>query len=70
MDIKDYNSAVDQFSDGGYRFILKNIRNQEKAKDIRSGAACTGWAVGASVAALIFLIRTLAATKEQADALN
>lgn len=34
MDIKDYNNAVDQFSDGVYRFILKNIKNQEKAKDI------------------------------------
>jgi len=34
VDIKDYNNAVDQFSDGVYRFILKNIKNQEKAKDI------------------------------------
>lgn len=34
MNIKDYNNAVDEFSDGVYRFILKNIKNEEKAKDI------------------------------------
>lgn len=34
MEIKDYNNAVDQFSDGVYRFILKNIKNDDKAKDI------------------------------------
>lgn len=34
MNVKEYNIAVDKFSDGVYRFILKNIRDDEKAKDI------------------------------------
>jgi len=34
MNIEEYNKAVDVYSDGVYRFILKNIRNSEKAKDI------------------------------------
>lgn len=34
MNIEDYNKAVDLYSDGVYRFILKNIKNSEKAKDI------------------------------------
>ncbi|MBI5541895.1 MAG: RNA polymerase sigma factor [Bacteroidia bacterium] len=34
MTTEDYNKAVDTYSDGVYRFILKNIRNTDKAKDI------------------------------------
>ncbi len=34
MNIEEYNKAVDMYSDGVYRFILKNIKNSEKAKDI------------------------------------
>lgn len=34
MNTEDYNNAVDEYSDGVYRFILKNIKNDEKAKDI------------------------------------
>ncbi len=34
MTTGDYNKAVDMYSDGVYRFILKNIRNSDKAKDI------------------------------------
>ncbi|MCF8370760.1 MAG: RNA polymerase sigma factor [Bacteroidales bacterium] len=34
MTVKEYNSAVDLYSDGVFRFILKNIRDEEKAKDI------------------------------------
>ena len=30
----EYNSCVDQYADSLYRFILKNIKNEEKAKDI------------------------------------
>lgn len=29
-----YNNAVDQFADGVYRFIVKNIRHEEDARDI------------------------------------
>lgn len=34
MTRSEYNKSVDLFSDGLYRFILKNIRNVEKAQDI------------------------------------
>jgi len=34
MTVKDYNKAVEDHSNGIYRFILKNIRDQEKAKDV------------------------------------
>jgi len=32
--VKEYNSCVDQYSDGVYRFILKNTKDSDKAKDI------------------------------------
>ena len=34
MTVDEYNKAVDMHSDGVYRFILKNIKNSDKAKDI------------------------------------
>jgi len=34
MTVQEYNKAVDQFSDGIFRFILKNIRDEDKARDI------------------------------------
>lgn len=34
MTVADYNKSVDDYSDGVYRFILKNIKNEDKAKDI------------------------------------
>jgi len=34
MNITEYNSTVDDYSDGIYRFILKNLRDPDKAKDI------------------------------------
>jgi len=34
MTIKDYNQAVDQYSDGVYRFILKNLRDEDRSRDI------------------------------------
>jgi RNA polymerase sigma-70 factor (ECF subfamily) len=34
MTVAEYNKSVDDFSDGIYRFILKNINNNEKAKDV------------------------------------
>ena len=34
MTVQQYNKAVDQFSDGVFRFILKNIRDEDKARDI------------------------------------
>lgn len=34
MTVDQYNKSVDHYSDNLYRFILKNIRDEDKAKDI------------------------------------
>lgn len=34
MTVKEYNKSVDLYSDNLYRFVLKNIKDDEKAKDI------------------------------------
>lgn len=34
MTRKEYNRCVDLYADGLYRFILKNIRDEEQAKDV------------------------------------
>ena len=34
MTINEYNQCVDDFSDGIYRFLLKNIRNTDIAQDL------------------------------------
>ncbi len=34
MGIEEFNRCVDEYSDGVYRFILKNIRDEEKARDV------------------------------------
>lgn len=34
MTVEEYNKSVDMFSDGIYRFALKNLKDQDKAKDI------------------------------------
>jgi RNA polymerase sigma factor (sigma-70 family) len=34
MTIAEFNYCVDQYSDGLYRFVLKNIRDEAAAKDI------------------------------------
>jgi RNA polymerase sigma-70 factor (ECF subfamily) len=34
MTTAEYNLCVDQYSDGVYRFILKNMRDEERAKDV------------------------------------
>ena len=31
MTLQEFNQCVDQFSDGVYRFILKNLKDEEKA---------------------------------------
>jgi len=33
MTVDEYNQCVEEFSDGVYRFILKNIKDEDKAKD-------------------------------------
>ena len=34
MTAKEYNSAVDQYADNIYRFVLKHIKNVDAAKDV------------------------------------
>lgn len=34
MTRREYNSCVDLHADGVYRFVLKNLRNEEESKDI------------------------------------
>jgi len=34
MTVTEYNQCVDQFSDGLYRFMLKNTRDKDLAKDL------------------------------------
>jgi RNA polymerase sigma-70 factor (ECF subfamily) len=34
MNVKEYNQSVEQYSDNIYRFILKSIRDEERARDI------------------------------------
>lgn len=34
MTVEEYNRSVDHYSDGLYRFILNNIKDMEKARDI------------------------------------
>lgn len=34
MTVEEYNKSVDLFSDGIYRFALKTLKDQDKAKDI------------------------------------
>ncbi|MCD6333389.1 MAG: RNA polymerase sigma factor [Bacteroidales bacterium] len=34
MTVADYNRCVDQYADAVYRFLVKNIRDPEKARDL------------------------------------
>lgn len=34
LTVKEFNKCVDDYSDNLYRFILKNARDEEKAKDV------------------------------------
>lgn len=34
MTVAEYNQSVDDHSDGIYRFILKNLKNEEKTRDV------------------------------------
>ena len=34
MHVKEYNQSVDLYSDNVFRFILKNIRDEDRARDI------------------------------------
>ena len=34
MTVKEYNQSVNQYADAVYRFILKNIRDEDRARDV------------------------------------
>jgi RNA polymerase sigma-70 factor (ECF subfamily) len=43
MTEKDYNECVKLYADNVYRFILKNLRNEDDAKDVVQGAFEKMW---------------------------
>ncbi|MDB5201992.1 MAG: sigma-70 family polymerase sigma factor [Ferruginibacter sp.] len=43
MTEREYNDCVHLYSDNVYRFILKNLRNEEDAKDVVQGAFEKMW---------------------------
>ncbi|MEO5942382.1 MAG: RNA polymerase sigma factor [Ferruginibacter sp.] len=49
MTEKEYNECVNLYSDNVYRFILKNLRNEEDAKDVVQGAFEKMWINRATV---------------------
>ncbi len=43
MTVAEYNQCVEKFADGVYRFILKNIKNEDHARDIVQDAFAKMW---------------------------
>ncbi len=43
MTRKEFNTCVDLYADGVYRFILKNIRDSEKSRDVVQEAFTRMW---------------------------
>jgi len=43
MTAKEFNSAVDQFADNIYRFVLKHVKNVDAAKDIVQDTFAKVW---------------------------
>ena len=43
MTVDDYNKCVDQHADGLYRFMLKHVRDTEKARDLVQDAFTKVW---------------------------
>jgi RNA polymerase sigma-70 factor (ECF subfamily) len=43
MTAAEYNECVDLFADGVYRFILKNLKNEENSRDIVQDAFTKMW---------------------------
>lgn len=43
MTVGEYNQCVDLYSDGVYRFILKNLRDAERARDVVQDAFAKLW---------------------------
>jgi len=49
MTVDEYNSCVDSFADGVYRFILKNIKDEDKARDIVQDSFEKMWRKAANI---------------------
>jgi RNA polymerase sigma-70 factor (ECF subfamily) len=43
MTTKEYNQCVDKYSDGVFRFVLKNLRDEEMARDVVQDAFMKMW---------------------------
>jgi RNA polymerase sigma factor (sigma-70 family) len=43
MTTEEYNKCVDDFSDGVYRFVLHNIHDEDKAKDVVQDSFVKMW---------------------------
>ena len=43
MNVSEFNACVDEHSDGLYRFILKNIKDEDKARDVVQDAFEKMW---------------------------
>ena len=52
MTVEDYNDSVERYSDGLYRFVLKNIKDEEQARDIIQDTYEKLWMKVAEVSAL------------------
>ncbi len=50
MTVKEYNQCVDLHADGVYRFILKNIREEDRARDIVQDAFAKMWEKAGTIA--------------------
>ena len=50
MTVKEYNQCVDLHADGVYRFILKNIREEDRARDIVQDAFAKMWEKAGAIA--------------------
>ncbi len=52
MTAQEYNQCVDDYADGVYRFILKNIKDEDKAQDIVQDSFEKMWVKASSIAAV------------------
>ena len=43
MTIREFNECVDKHADGVYRFILKSVKDEDKAKDIVQDSFTKMW---------------------------
>lgn len=51
MNTREYNNCIDQYADGVFRFILKNIRNEEIARDVVQDAFLKMWEKASTITA-------------------